>query len=369
MSQRTRARLWVAARLLRPSVWLARKPPISCQRILVLHHLLLGDTLMLTPLLAKLRQRWPQAELYMSCAPALLPLYASQPFGVQTLAFNPKQASTLKDLARHGPFDLCVVPAENRFVPLARAVGAQWVCGFDADRPGWKNWLLDEAHAFPATPSCFGDFAATLIDGPAPAPYQGQDWPWASSKPFTAPPTPYAVLHLGASSALKFWPAARWQALAEWLNAQGITPVWSAGTKETALVAQVDPTRRYPSYAGQLDLLQMAHLLKQARLMVCPDTGVAHLGRLTDTPTVTLFGPGSPEICGAGDYWRNSPFVALSAAMSCRDQHHTFRRKAIWIQRCSRSLGDGPRQCPQARCMEAISLDQVQAACTKLLQA
>src|SRR5258707_11753576 len=36
------------------------------RRILVVHHLLLGDTLMLTPLLAKLRELFPRAYLTMT---------------------------------------------------------------------------------------------------------------------------------------------------------------------------------------------------------------------------------------------------------------------------------------------------------------
>ena len=37
----------------------ARRRPAAPRRILVLHHLLLGDTLMVTALLAKLRERHP----------------------------------------------------------------------------------------------------------------------------------------------------------------------------------------------------------------------------------------------------------------------------------------------------------------------
>ena len=37
-----------------------RRAPAGPRRILVLHHLLLGDTLMLTALLAKLREQYPR---------------------------------------------------------------------------------------------------------------------------------------------------------------------------------------------------------------------------------------------------------------------------------------------------------------------
>lgn len=367
MAGRTAARRWVLTRLLAPRVWRGRGKVETPRKILVLHHLLLGDTLMLTPLLAKLRERYLEAEILLACPRALLPLFAARPFGVQALHFDPRDRHTLAGLAQHGPYDVCLIPAENRYTPLARALQARHVCGFAGDKPGWKNALLDEARPFPDQPACFGDFAADLIDGPPPRRYQPEDWPWAPSRDFQRPSQPYAVLHLGASSPLKYWPASRWQALANWLNAQGITPIWSAGAKETELVRQADAEGRFTSLAGQLDLLQLAHLLREATLLVCPDTGVAHLGRLTGTPTATLFGPGSPEISGAGEYWRDSRFEALSAPISCRDQDVTFRRHAKWIKRCARSYGLGQMQCPAPRCMEMIPLEEVQAACARLL--
>ena len=48
-----------------------RTQPSEVRRILVVHHLLLGDTLMLTALLARLRARYPQAEIVMTVAPAM----------------------------------------------------------------------------------------------------------------------------------------------------------------------------------------------------------------------------------------------------------------------------------------------------------
>ena len=56
-----------------------RRKPAAPQRILVAHHLLLGDTLMLTPLIAKLRERFPEAEIVMTTPKAIAPLYEKRP--------------------------------------------------------------------------------------------------------------------------------------------------------------------------------------------------------------------------------------------------------------------------------------------------
>ncbi|MBS1207648.1 MAG: glycosyltransferase 9 family protein [Proteobacteria bacterium] len=366
------SRLFVLRRLalqaLDPRNWTRRRPIAEPRRILILHHLLLGDTLMLTPLLAKLAAQYPQAERYLACPQAIAPLYAGQVFGIRPLPWHPRKGD-IAALRAAAPFDLVIIPAENRFSPLARALGARQVLAFANDKPAWKNWLVDTARPLPSTPAAFGDFCAELIAGEAPTPYQSTDWPLPPSKPFDRPASPYAVLHLGASTPLKHWPAERWLALADWLAAQGITPVWSAGAKELDLVQQADPQGRYPSSAGQLDLPQLASLLQHARLAVCPDTGVTQLARTVGVPTIALFGPGSATFAGTGQYWRNSPFTALSINIACRDQHMIFRRKTDWIQRCTRGFGEGTNQCARALCMEGITLAAVQEACTHWLEA
>ena len=180
---------------------------------------------------------------------------------------------------------------------------------------------------------------------------------------FARPAQPYAVLHVGASSPLKQWWPARWFQLAEWLASRGIAPVFSAGANETAILDGIDPQRRYASFAGRLDLAQLWHLLAGAKLLVAPDTGVAHLGRIVGVPTVTLFGPGSAVLCGAGDFWCDAPYRAVTIEpFACRDQRVLFKREIPWVRRCGRSVA----ACPRHLCMPAIGVDAVQNAILSL---
>ncbi len=204
---------------------------------------------------------------------------------------------------------------------------------------------------------------ATLLDGPAPQPFAPADWMAPAAKPFAAPEQPYAVLHVGASTPLKLWPADRWAALAARLAARGIAPVWSAGRGEEEIIDACDPERRFASFAGRLDLTQLWQLFAHARLVVAPDTGAAHLARVAGAPTVALFGPGSAIVTGAGDFWRDSPYRAVTVdPFPCRDQRVLFRREIEWVRRCART----PAQCPEHLCMQTISLDAVIAAAGEL---
>lgn len=337
---------------------------IQPRRILIAHQLLLGDTLMLTPLLAKLRTQYPQAEIIMVAPKATALLYQSHPYGVRALPYDPRDLQTWYTLRKEAGFDLALVPGDNRYSWLAKALGARHIVAFAGDRPAYKNWPINRLLPYPNQPAAWGDMVAGLVPGPAPASYQASDWPDPPCTPFDTPTTPYCVLHVGASSPLKLWPPERWRALADALAGQGYSVVWSGGKGEEQRVATVDPQGRYPSYAGRLDLPQLWHLLKGARLLVCPDTGIAHMGRLTGTPTVTLFGPGSASLYGAGDFWHNSPYAAVTVApFSCRDQHRLFKREISWVQRCSRTV----QECAVPRCMHSITIEMVLATVNTLL--
>ncbi len=374
----------------------ARRRPDAPQRILVLHHLLLGDTLMVTALLAKLRERHPGAAIVMTAPVAVAPLYAGRPYGVDVVALDPRDAASAQSLFDAPRFDVAYLPADNRWSWLARALRIRWIVGIAGDRPAHKNWPVDEQVPYSAVPTAFCDTAAELVAGPPPAPFRPAQWP---APPCAEPPAVagrYAVLHVGAGSPLKQWQPARWRALAAWLEARGLAVVWSAGPGEAALVDAVDgvdgvdgpgdpignrsgsgggvaggsgygnaprtgPTR--VRFAGTLSLPALWHLLARAALLVVPDTGVAHLGRIVGVPTVTLYGPGSAAICGPGAFFARARCRAVTVdPFPCRDQTVQFFREVPWARRCERLPGAPPERCARALCMEAIGVAAVTGA-------
>lgn len=349
-----------------------RLRPRQVRRILIAHHLLLGDTLLLAPLLAKLRASYPDAEIALVCQPATLPLFGGRPFEATALPFDRHDGSSVDAILRSGPYDLGIVPGDNRYSWLALAAGCRWIVGHAGDSPAWKNWPVDEQRPYPASPAAWADFVTELVEGPPPHPYRRGDW--AAPKAVPLPEAdrlamPYVVFHLGASSAVKRWPADRWRRLAQTVESLGYVPVWSGGPGEVELIRAVDPDGRHPDFSGRLDLGQVWHLFSGASAVVCPDTGVAHLGRLIGVPTVTLFGPGNPLIHGAGEYWAEMPFVPVwIPEMPCRDQPTMFRREAAWIRRCDRNATTCVAwQGDHAQCMGLLTVDSVGDALRALL--
>jgi ADP-heptose:LPS heptosyltransferase len=334
--------------------------PASPRRILIAHHLLLGDTIMLTPLIAKCRARWPDAEILMTCPTKYAELFSGRPYGLRILPYDRSDAKSIMALLAESNVDLAYIPGDNRMSWLARAKDARWIVAFSGDSPAYKDWPVDELRSYPDTPMAWGDLVAGLVDGPAPAAFRPADWPAPAAASFALPAAPYCVLHVGASTPLKRWPSERWRVLGERLRAQGYAVALTAGPEEASLLDEVDPGGECVRFPGTLSLAQMWHLLAGAALLVCPDTGIAHLARLVGVPTVALFGPGSALLSGPGDFWRDAPFTALTIeSFPCRNQRVTMKREVAWLTRCERLPGDPPERCPQPLCMEALTPDLV----------
>jgi ADP-heptose:LPS heptosyltransferase len=115
-----------------------------------------------------------------------------------------------------------------------------------------------------------------------------------------------------ASRPEKHWARGKWLALADALKELGIAPLWSAGPSGREVIRSIDPGSKYPAVGNGLDVAQLWNLVAGASLLVCPDTGVSHMGKLAGTPTVTLYGPGAAALFGRGEFWRDALFRELT---------------------------------------------------------
>lgn len=331
MSSRWPARIAIATRALaRRGV--RRSRPANPREILIVAASLFGDVLLLAPLLAKLRARYPEAALRMTVPPAMVALFAGRPYGVEARAFHPRSARTVHALLEWPAPHLALVPGENRGSWLAGALGARWIVAFSGDRPAYKSWPVDELVPFPAEARAWADMAATLVEGPPPVPYRPRDWPHVPCAPFERPAGRYAVLHVEASTPRKHWRGDKWRALAQGLAQEGIRPIWSAGPNGVDLIRGIDPQGAFEALGHKLDLAQLWNLIADAALLVCPDTATAHMGKLTSTPTVALYGPGTATMLfGRGEFWREAPFRELvDADLPVREQPTLFKRPVRW---------------------------------------
>jgi len=116
------------------------------------------------------------------------------------------------------------------------------------------------------------------------------------------------LIHPGAASRSRRWPAERFAAVARDEEARGHTVLITGGPRERELarrVAEMAGLRSGAVVAGGTSVLDLARLVARAGRLVCGDTGVAHLATAFRTPSVLLFGPVPPSLWGPLDERRH----------------------------------------------------------------
>jgi ADP-heptose:LPS heptosyltransferase len=106
----------------------------------------------------------------------------------------------------------------------------------------------------------------------------------------------YAVLHPGASATTRRWPAEQYAQVADGLAARGLQVVIAGVASERSIAEQVVRHMRAEAVIlnGRTSIGGYAMLLRHAALLVCNDTGAAHLAAAVSTPTVVIFLSGDP---------------------------------------------------------------------------
>lgn len=109
------------------------------------------------------------------------------------------------------------------------------------------------------------------------------------------------VVHPGAASAARRWPAERFAEVVRHEREAGRRVLLTGGEAERDLGLRVAGMAGLPwgcVTAGVTALPQLIRIVAGAGRVVCGDTGPAHLATALGTPSVVLFGPTSPERWG-----------------------------------------------------------------------
>jgi ADP-heptose:LPS heptosyltransferase len=266
---------------------------VAVSSVLALRALGLGDLLTAVPALRALRAAHRRAELAVACPRPLHELLAEwrladRAYDTPPLARLPEaawRADMAVNLHGSGPESTrrLLETRPGRVVAYAHAEV------HDVEGPAWRpdehevdRWcrLLADA-GIEADPR--------LLDLPIPA----ADVPGEA--------VGAVVLHPGAASPARRWPAERWAGVAAALHAGGRHVLFTGGHAERELCRWIAASAGLPPQrvlAGRTTLVQLAAVIGRARLLVCGDTGAAHLATALGTRSVLLFGPTSPARWG-----------------------------------------------------------------------
>jgi heptosyltransferase III len=119
---------------------------------------------------------------------------------------------------------------------------------------------------------------------------------------------PFIVLHPGSARHEKLWEAARWTQVIKGFgrdNDMDLILTSGASKHEQAHIAAIKSETEIIDLSGKTDLLTLAALISEARLLVTVDSAPMHLAAATHTPQVILFGPTNPF------HWRPRESPAL----------------------------------------------------------
>jgi ADP-heptose:LPS heptosyltransferase len=235
--------------------------------IVALRDLGLGDFLTGVPALRALARAYPEHERVLVAPRALAPLVELSGTGFALAAEPPSGADVAVNLHGKGPQSHARLRSARPGRLIAFGEGPVW----RPDEHEVHRWcrLLTES-GIPADPR---DLRLRLD-----APRHGA-----------------TIVHPGAASPARRWPAERWRAVVEALR----TPVIvTGGPDERALARRVTDGTAAQDRAGDTDLAQLAELVAGAGRVLCGDTGVAHLATAFGIPSVVLFGPTPPSEWG-----------------------------------------------------------------------
>ncbi|WP_188194008.1 glycosyltransferase family 9 protein [Nonomuraea sp. SYSU D8015] len=254
--------------------------------LLVLRGLGLGDLLTTVPALRALRQAFPRHRITLA-APraldALLPLIGAVDDQVDVSGPGPvpfHRPDIAVNLHGKGPQSIEALRRTEPGRLISFGTGPAWQDGVHEVRR-WCGLL--EWHGIPADPT---DLTLGISDRTGPA-----------------------IVHPGAAYPARRWPPERFAKVAAALEDVVVTgnaeevPI----ARKVAELAGLPPERML---AGQTRMADLIDLVSRAKLVVCGDTGVAHLATAFCVPSVVLFGPVSPALWGPPPGWRH---VALWA--------------------------------------------------------
>jgi heptosyltransferase-2 len=289
----------------------ARRPVTEPRSIVIVQLDHIGDAVLSTPMLRVLHERFPAASIDVVASQSNREIFETNPHvrRVHVSDFNwlarvPgrqryfSEAFRLTRLLRRFRYDLGIDPRGDflttlmmRLAGIPRRLG--WACG-------GGGFLSTDVATWDATRHETASRAALVeVLGIRTAQIQPELFPsWSDiyhvRELLAAAPElrlPLSVLHVGAGTKAKRWPARHWAELVERVTCElGGSMILVGDAADQPLCRSL--LRASPwamDWTGRLTLMQLAALLSDASLFIGSDSGPAHIAAAMGTPSVVLF--------------------------------------------------------------------------------
>ncbi|MDX2346095.1 MAG: glycosyltransferase family 9 protein [Legionella sp.] len=291
----------------------------------------LGDVLMFVPLVRALQRHFPKAKITWVISPFAYTLVEEIKSVEFILLDKPRTIADywrFKQRLKNQHFDVLLAAQAsfraNWLYPLIRATRK---IGYDKARAkDGHKWFVRESIA-PGrdhTLDGFLKFAVALgVPHTAPEwhlPVEDNAYTWARSK---IQSKRVLIINPAASKPERSWFAASYIqviqfVLSRWDDVQVIL-IGGPGTQDKALGDEIAAKATVTNLIGQSTPKQLLALIDLATLVLCPDTGPAHMAAAMDTPVVALHAVTNVDISGPYTY-RDLAINAYPLALQKRNQ-------------------------------------------------
>lgn len=349
------ARLYLARRVRRrPPQPLADLDIGQVRRVLLISATALGDTLFSTPAIRALKERFPAWELEVLAHRVFGALLAHNPHVAKIWTYpgrNRRLVSLARELRRQA-YDLVIILHGNdpEATLLAHLTGSPFIIG-SARSPLSLVYAAGVAATDPYEHAIErrldyvrllgADTADKRMDLFLP-PGETERAAAILTENFGQAPAPLMALHPTGSDPYKWWPAAAFIELGNYLyETYGASLLLISGSSDREQASAIAAKLSGPTLVtgGRYPLLTVAALLTHCRLLVANDSGPLHMGLALGVPTLALLGADDPRRVG--------PYgIDWGVALHKRDE--VCDREPCLLKKCPRNL-----------CMEAIEVSEV----------
>ena len=320
-------------------------------RILLVRAGALGDSLMVTPVIRALAERYPEATVDVLAAESAAAVFELHPFVDQVLtlrhrnlpfAVSPEKRRLARELRSRGYDFAVLLERAPRYRELLERAGVGEIRSFR------ENPFDPEAHAIANNLRAAGAEGSHDMEIMLSA-----DDDAAADRLLAGLSSPVVGLHVGygprgkkrdQSHRLKGWATSNFAALARSLEADGISVVVTGTSEDAADVAAVTRGGLAVDVSGRTSVRELGALIRKLDVYVSVDSGPAHLAAAVATPLVVLWGPAILE--QVRPISSRSPVTVLRHSVPCAPCYDTPLMKT----------------CRQNVCMEGIPPSDVRDA-------
>ncbi len=363
-------------------------------KILVIKFRNIGDVLLASPLLSRLRATHERAEIHMLVKSGTEAVVAGHPVLARVWVLPRREAgeSALGHLRRQWAFaralrrerfDIVFNTTEgDRGIIFAFLSGARRRIGYL--KPGdkwWRRWMLTEPHVWRGERrhNVYRNLmllppAAEAFPVSVTCPWDEADWRAVASRLEAAgwrPEQPLVHVHPVSRWFFKCWPDERMAAAIDHLQIErGARVVLTSGpdVRERERLAAIAACCHRPplDLGGRLSLKEVAALSAHSRLFFGVDTAPMHMAAAVGTPVVALFGPSGVFEWGP---WPNGaragadPYPARNGVQAAGP--HVAIQKAWECVPCGRDGCDGSKE---SRCLDELAVEEVLPHIDRALQ-